>query len=60
MIIATLASGTITYAEEAMGLLKLEGETSFKDQIPVLLDPKYKTQPKDDEFKKLWKAQQWS
>ncbi|EAW16897.1 uncharacterized protein NFIA_002470 [Aspergillus fischeri NRRL 181] len=49
--LTTLASGTITYAEEAMGLLKLEGETSFKDQIPILLDPKYKTQPKDDEFK---------
>ncbi|RHZ60774.1 hypothetical protein CDV55_104786 [Aspergillus turcosus] len=49
--LTTLASGTITYAEEAMGLLKLEGETSFRDQIPILLDPKYKTQPKDDEFK---------
>jgi hypothetical protein len=33
-----------------MNLLKREEETNFKAQIAVLLDEKYKTQPKDDAF----------
>lgn len=33
-----------------MDMLKLEPETNFKAQLAVLLDPKYKTAPKDQAF----------
>lgn len=48
--LVTSANGAIAYATEAMDMLKLEPETNFKAQLAVLLDPKYKTAPKDQAF----------